>query len=143
MKTSPELSILRGIAIVFVLASTTLANGADGTIRLDFKNQGLSANIENIPIKTVIKKITKKKKIWIKGAEKLTEEEYSVQFQNLSIPDALKRILSSFNYCLIFDRKGAISGIIIVSRQGGKYTPPAPKIVQTVVRHRRIRRKPR
>ncbi len=63
MKTSPELNILRGIAIVFVLASTTLANGADGTIHLDFKNQGLSANIENIPIKIVIKKITKKKKM--------------------------------------------------------------------------------
>jgi hypothetical protein len=92
------------------------------TISLDFQDEGLSANIKNAPMKAVIEKIVKKEDIWIKGAEKLSDEEYSVRFKGHSVREALERILSwfNYNYCLFLGRKGTVLGVIVLSRQEGK-----------------------
>ncbi len=90
-------------------------------------------------MKAVIEKIAKNEDIWIKGAEKLSDEMYSVTFEDLSIRDTLERILSSFNYCLFLSRQREVLGVIIVSRQGGK--PIAPKRSIRRRAPRRIRRR--
>jgi len=126
------------ISIIF-FTSVPVPHANAGTISLDFKKEGLSATIENVSMKSVIEKIAKKADIWIKGAEKLSEEEYSVTFKGLSIRDALERILSSFNYCLFLSRQGEVLGVIIVSKQGGKPIPHKRSIRRRAPR--RIRRR--
>jgi len=110
-----------------------------GTISLDFKNEGISATIEDASVKAVVEKIAEKEDIWIKGAKKLSGEMYSVEFEGLSIQDALERILSSFNYCLFLSRPGEVLGIIIVSRQGGKPIPHKRRIRRRVYPRKRRR----
>jgi len=95
--------------------------------------------IENASLKAVVEKIAKKEDIWIKGAKKLSDEIYSVEFEGVSVREALKRILSSFNYCLFLSRQGEVLGVIIVSKQGGKPIPHKRGIRRRAPR--RIRRR--
>ena len=124
------------ISIIF-FASIPVTHATAGTISLDFKKEGLSATIEDASLKAVVEKIAQKEDIWIKGAKKLSEDAYSVTFKDLSIRDALERILSSFNYCLFLGRGKKVLGVIIVSRQGGT------QIIQKRSVRRRIPRRTR
>ena len=126
------------ISIIF-FTSVSVPHADAGAISLDFNKEGLSATIQNASMKAVIEKIAKKEDIWIKGSKKLSEEKYSVTFEDLSIRDALERILSSFNYCLFLSRQGEVLGVIIVSRQRGKPIPHKRSIRRRAPR--RIRRR--
>jgi len=123
--TYPRLRTVKTIVLYLLLisiiffTSVPVPHADAGTISLDFNKEGLSATIEDGSMKAVVEKIAKKEDIWIKGAKKLSEEKYSVTFEDISIRDALERILSSFNYCLFLSRPGEVLGIIIVSRQEG------------------------
>lgn len=85
-------------------------------------------------MKAVIEKIAKKKDIWIKGAEKLSGEMYSVEFDGVSVREAFKRMLSSFNRCLFIDRKGALLGVIIVSKKKRRSMPRNRRVVRRIYR---------
>lgn len=98
----------------FSLTFASFVIAQAGEIDLDFENQSLSAHIERAPLKAVVEKIAKRKGIWIKGDQYLTDENYSVQFKNLSVEGALERILSSMNYCLILDQKNEVLGLILI-----------------------------
>ena len=126
------------ISIIF-FTSVPVSHADAGTISLDFKKEGLSATIEDASLKAVVEKIAKKEVIWIKEAKKLSGEMYSVTFEDLSIRDALERILSSFNYCLFLSRQGEVLGVIIVSKQGRKPIPHKRSIRRRAPR--RIRRR--
>jgi hypothetical protein len=121
------------ISIIF-FTSLPVPHADAGTISLDFKKQGISATIEDASMKAVIEKIAKKKDIWIKGAEKLSGEMYSVEFDGVSVREAFKRMLSSFNRCLFIDRKGALLGVIIVSKKKRRSMPRNRRVVRRIYR---------
>ena len=121
------------ISIIF-FTSVLVAHADAGTISLDFNKEGLSATIEDATMKAVIEKIAKKKDIWIKGAEKLSGEMYSVEFDGVSVREAFKRMLSSFNRCLFIDRKGALLGVIIISKKKRRRMPRNRRIIRRLYR---------
>jgi len=69
------------VLFLFLFAFYSFALAGSGKIDLHFENETLSANIVNTPLKSVIKKIAGKKKIWVKGSEYLTDETHSVRFR--------------------------------------------------------------
>lgn len=90
--------------------------------------------IENASLKAVVEKIAKKEDIWIKGAKKLSGEVYSVEFEGVSVREAFKRMLSSFNRCLFIDRKGELLGVIIISKKKRRRMPRNRRIVRRLYR---------
>lgn len=94
---------------------SVFANGNDGRIQLDFRNNALSAHIEDAPLPAVIAEIKEEQNIWVKGMQRLPQREYSVEFENIPLTEGLERILSPINHCLVFDSDGALEGIVILS----------------------------
>ncbi|MCF8143917.1 MAG: hypothetical protein K9N21_08370 [Deltaproteobacteria bacterium] len=88
-----------------------------GTMDVAFGKDDLSATIEQSSLKAVIEKIAEKEDIWVKGAENLSDELYSVEFEDVSIRDAIERMLEPFNCCFFIDREGGLVGVIIVSKK--------------------------
>ena len=118
LKATPAISVVFLIGSIFALFfSFPVTVTAAGTMELDLGRNALSARIENSPLKLVVEKIADKYGIWVKGAEHLSNETYSVEFEAVSVRQALERMLSPFNCCYFIDPKGKISGIIIVSKK--------------------------
>jgi len=106
------------IGLLLSLSHIT-AIAEQGKIRLEFKDQNLSADIEETPLKAIIEKIKKQKGIWFKGKESLLTEKVSVRFKDLPIQDGLKQILSTLNYSLIFDKQNSLIGVIVLEKSKG------------------------
>jgi len=91
------------VALLILLPQTTAAQGSG--LRLRFKERTLSADIDSTPLRVVLDAIRKQKGIRFqtkKGAGSLLNEEISVQFKQLPMQDALKRIFAGMNHCLVF-----------------------------------------
>jgi len=83
---------------------------------LKLESELISADLERVPLKAIIKRLEKEKRIWFKVSEALIEERISVQFTDLSLEEGLKRILSSMNYSLIFKHEHQLEGVLIVAK---------------------------
>jgi len=83
---------------------------------LQFKGDSLSAKLSNASLQVVFDKISQEKGIWFKAAASLNAEKISVQFADLCLEDALKRILARSNYSLVFDNNSLVGAIIIGQR---------------------------
>jgi hypothetical protein len=106
---------------LFILTHFSFAEAA--TMDLDFGKDRLSATIEESPLKAVIEKIAENEGIWIKGAENLSDQIYSVEFEDVSIREAMERMLEPFNCCYFIDREGELVGVIIVSKKSRRGLP--------------------
>jgi hypothetical protein len=101
------------LALLFLLCS---AKAEEMVMDLNIKDNTISANLIEAPFKDIIEKIEKEKGIWFKGSDSITDEKLSVQFQDLSLQEALGRILSVLNYSLIFDKDSKLVGVFIVGK---------------------------
>lgn len=116
--TKSILICLTASFLMFSLSTLTLAQG--GRIYLDFRNQTLSANIEDAPLRDVLTRIKKKKGIWFKAClkgESSLDEKVSLRFRNLPIQSGLERILSGMNHCLFFEKR-RVMGVMLFGKPG-------------------------
>lgn len=114
--TKSILTCLVICCLFFSLSTLTLAQG--GRIYLDFRNQTLSANIEDAPLRDVLTRIEKKKGIWFKAClkgESSLDEKVSLRFRNLPIQSGLERILSGMNHCLFFEKR-RVMGVMLFGK---------------------------
>jgi hypothetical protein len=123
--------------VLFILTHVSVVEAA--TMDLDFGKDRLSATIEESPLKAVIEKIAEKEGIWIKGAENLVDEIYSVEFEDVSIREAMERMLEPFNCCYFIDREGGLVGIIIVSKKSRRGSPQRRPVSRKLPRRSRRR----
>ena len=131
----PAFFLLACTITLFIFTPFPVA--ANGIMDLDFGKDGLSATIEESSLKAVVEKIAEKEDIWIKGAEKLSKETYTVEFEDVSIREAVERMLSPFNCCYFLDQEGDLLGVIIVSKKHRRSQPQ--RIRRTKSSHRNIR----
>ena len=131
----PAFFLAACIITLFILTPSPVA--ANGTMDLDFGKDGLSATIEESSLKAVVEKIAEKEDIWIKGAENLSKETYTVEFEDVSIREAMERMLSPFNCCYFVDQEGDLLGVIIVSKKNRRSQPQ--RIRRAKSPHRGIR----
>lgn len=103
----PRLHLLFLFVASFVLLSMySTASPQERQLYLKIKNQKVSANIKNTPLKEVIEEIKQEKDIWFDTGfiqDKSTlDDDISVRFGNVSMKEGLDRILSGINYSMFF-----------------------------------------
>jgi hypothetical protein len=119
-------TIYCGIALFLsglILPNWSIATGVD----LVFKEETLSANLDEVPLKEVLEKISREKGIWIKWKGSVLEGKVSLQFRDLYLQDGLRRILAQCNHSLVFNRAGRLIGLYII----GKGKPQTAGILTT------------
>jgi hypothetical protein len=96
-------------------------------IDLAFKNERMTAHLENASLRSVTQEIEEKKGIWFKfwfgNDDPLFNETVTIQFTNLPIHEGLERILSQVNHSFIFDESG-LAGVVLFSRKEMIRHPP-------------------
>ena len=114
--------------IALFLSGLTLPNWSIATgVDLVFKEETLSANLDEVPLKVVLEKISREKGIWIKGKGSVLEGKVSLQFRDLSLQDGLSKILAQCNHILVFNRAGRLIELYII----GKGKPQTPGTLTT------------
>jgi len=74
----------------------------------------LSVNLKETSLLEVARDIEKQSGVWFRGDETLFQEKISVTFNDLSIEEGLKRILTNLNYSLMFDNKNKVAGVMVM-----------------------------
>jgi hypothetical protein len=83
---------------------------------VEFQGEIFSASLQEVSLRHVLEELERRKGIWFKGANSLFDEKVAVQFNALSLEDGIKRILTSNNYSLVFDRTGEVAGVVVLGR---------------------------
>jgi hypothetical protein len=92
-------------------------------IEIVIENRKISVELTNKPLGLILRQLEEKGNIWSKGGERILKEKVSVSFKGLSLEEGLKRILSRVNYSLVFDKGGALTGMIIAGRSKTDQSP--------------------
>ena len=87
-----------------------------GNISLYFEKSTTTAFLEEEPLKNVFDKFQKETGIWIRAPKSLLDERISVQFENLSIQQGLKRILRGMNYSFLIDQDNNLLGAFVFTK---------------------------
>ena len=93
------------------------------SVDIQFDQMRLSAKLNKVLLETVCHKISQESGIWFNGFVSSAPIQVSVQFADLSMEEALKRILTATNYSLVFDETEAVVGVKII----GNKTPGLQK----------------
>jgi hypothetical protein len=94
----------------------------------------LSVNLKETSLLEVARDIEKQSGVWFRGDETLFQEKISVTFNDLPLEEGLKRILSNFNYSLMFDTKNKVAGVMVMGEgkpagtQPGRPGAPPPRV---------------
>jgi len=83
---------------------------------LVFQGATITANLKEEPLRNIFARVHRETGIWFKIPESELNERVSVQFENLSIREGLKRILRTMNYCLLFDRDNNLIGAFVFGK---------------------------
>lgn len=121
--TKSILSFLVASLLVFATATPSLTQGTG--IYLDFRNEKLSATIEDAPLRDILWMIKKKKrigyKVWSTG-KPILDEKVSVRFRGLSVLRGMERIFSGVNHSFIFERNKIVSVMIFGKKRTHRST---------------------
>ncbi|MBN2033377.1 MAG: hypothetical protein JW836_08890 [Deltaproteobacteria bacterium] len=93
----------------------------------------ISAELNEASLISVAGDIERQSGISFKGDESLLEEKVSVFFKDLPLEQGIKRILAGLNYSLLFDSRGNVSEVMIMSEESIS-TTSGPQLRGTQVR---------
>jgi hypothetical protein len=88
------------------------------------KDGSLSVNLKDTALLEVARDIEKQSGVWFRGDETLFQEKISVTFNDLSLEEGLKRILTNMNYSFMFDTNNKIAGVMVMGEGKPAATPP-------------------
>ena len=92
-------------------------------ISMDFQGSNITANLEEAPLKNIFEKVQKETGIWFRAPESLLDERVSVQFENLSLEEGLRRVLHTMNYSFLFDQDNNLIGAFVFGKANRKGKP--------------------
>ena len=93
----------------------------------------ISVDLRDTPLVSVAGDIERLSGISFKGDDSLVEERVSVAFKDLPLEQGIKRILATLNYSFLFDSRGEISEVVIMS-EGSAPAASEPQIRRAPVR---------
>ncbi len=116
---------LTTILVIFYFLIVVAASEESST--LVFQGATFTAILDEESLKNVFEKVQKETGIWFRVAESELDERVSVQFENLSIREGLRRILRTMNYSFLFDQDNNLTGAFVIGKANriGKATYPA------------------
>lgn len=83
---------------------------------LVFQGGTFSANLVEESLKNVFEKLQKQTEIRFRIPDSEMEEKVSVQFENLTLQEGLRRILRTMNYSLLFDRNNNLAAVFVFGK---------------------------
>jgi len=107
------------IAILLILHSAIMAAAGEEKNMLVFQGESFSANLVQEPLKNVFERLRKQTKIRLSVPDTELEEKVTVQFENLTLQEGLRRILRTMNYCLLFDPKNKLTAAFVFGKAAG------------------------
>jgi hypothetical protein len=109
------------ILVIFCYSIVYAANEESST--LDFHGATFTADLKQASLKNVFQKLQEESGIWFKGPESGLDERVSVQFENLSLEEGLRRVLHTMNYSFIFDQENKLIGAFVFGKANRKGKP--------------------
>ena len=106
-------------SLVLLISCYLLVPIFAGAESVTIQNGRMSADLKEASLVGVAKDIEKLSGIAFKGDESLLEEKVSVSFKDLPLEEGIKRILANMNYSLMFDKRGEVSVVMIMSEGSG------------------------
>lgn len=98
-----------------LLGSLLLGPQALSAQRVAIQDGRMSADLREASLVSVARDIENQAGISFKGDESLLEETVSVAFNDLPLEQGIKRILASLSYSLLYDGRGEVSAVVIMS----------------------------
>ena len=125
--TKNAIVILALTAILVLSNYLIVVAGSEKNNTLVFHGVTVTASLKDAPLKTVFEKVEKETGIWFRIAESELDERISIQFENISIIEGLKRILHTMNYSFLFDQDNNLIGAFVFGKKNiqKKSTYPA------------------
>lgn len=102
------------LLVTLYLSSFSLCLPGYEKNEIKFRDDIMSVNIHEIPLKQILEKIKREKGIWFNEISSLLDKKVSVYFNDLPLEKGLNRLLYDFNYALLFDKNSRTEGIIIL-----------------------------
>ena len=120
-------------AFLWVLCGLLMMPPALYAQRVSVQGGRMSVDLKEASLISVARDIERQAGISFKGDESLLEESVSVAFTDLTLEQGIKRILATLNYSLLFDHRGEISEVMILS-EGSAPAGSQPQIRRAPVR---------
>ena len=118
---------------MFFLAWLLIAPQALWAQGVSIQGGRMSVDLREASLVTVARDIERQSGISFKGDESLLDETVSVAFKDLPLEQGVKRILAGLNYGLLYDSRGEISEVVIMS-EGSVPGTAQPRIRRAPVR---------
>lgn len=120
-------------AFLLLLGCHLIAPAALWAERVSIEGGRMTADLKEASLISVARDIERQSGISFKGDESLLEERVSVAFEDLPLEHGIKRILATLNYSLLFDSRGEISEVTIMS-EGSAAAGSQPQLRRAPVR---------
>ena len=124
------LTLLRTISIIFFCILAAPYTQAQGPPVIKVRSEGtVSMQVVNVPLNEVLSILAKNVPMDIKGAVP-SQELVTLEFSNLSLEEALRRIMRGYNYVLLRMDEPSRPVLTVMSRtERTPYVEPAPATV--------------
>lgn len=123
---TPHMSLKRFPALalgLWLLLRPLPGLSQESVVEMSFRNQHLSARLHDAPLSEVIDRI-EKAGIWVKGKNHVGGQKVSLNFQNVPVRLAFRRILAGLNFCLVYNAKDRLEGLVLVGVGKARVRPP-------------------
>jgi hypothetical protein len=90
-----------------------LAAGKAGTFSSSYRDNNLSVNIQNSTLNDVLEQVGDKTGVKFECNKKISDNVVRIEFTSLPMDEAIRRILSKFNYAVICSETGKIRKVIV------------------------------
>lgn len=122
-KRQGKIWILCLLGSALVVMACGLPGHGGHEVNITWQEEGLAANILQIPLEQVLEHLAAEEAIWFNVHKSVAHRKISVSFENLTLEQALGRILAGFDYSVIFDRDAEPAGVVVVGDRASRDTP--------------------
>jgi len=132
-------------SLLFIAGWLLLAASSALAENVTIQNGRISVDLKEASILDIAKDIEKNSGVTFKGDDSLLEEKVSVYFKDLPLDEGIRRILANLNYTLMYDNRGEVSEVRIISEGTGasqQQIGPAPARAPSPVERRPFVRRP-
>jgi hypothetical protein len=115
-------SIVSSLFSAVLCIATTVLPARSAAVHLDVDGDIVSADIQDVSLKRVIKQIEEETGIWfrlmISENAPVLSEDISIRFEEEPLEEGLDRILRPVNHSLVFDTQNNVIGVFLFGKPG-------------------------
>jgi type II secretory pathway component GspD/PulD (secretin) len=120
----PVIALILGLYLIGQLPTAVYATEDNRKIRLELRNRRVTLKVQNMPLGDVLERLAETRGITfiVKDA---AEEKLSLELNDVTLEEALKRLLHHKNFAILYDDGGTPSVVYIIGmRAMVRVSPP-------------------